>query len=160
MIAVENVRLFKELEARNRDLTESLDRQTATAEILRVISSSPTDVQPVFETIARNASLLCGGMYAIVTRFDGELMHLVAQHNRSARCQRANHGLYPRHPGRDVSTGRAILERAVVHVPDVEKDPDVSAEIAAGRGRPEHPGRSDARMMAGRSASSVSREPR
>ena len=55
MIAIENVRLFKELEARNRDLSETLEQQTATGEILRVISSSPTDVQPVFDTIVQNA---------------------------------------------------------------------------------------------------------
>src|SRR5262249_7530439 len=55
VIAIENVRLFKELEGRNRDLTESLEQQTATGEILRVIASSPTNVQPVFDTIAANA---------------------------------------------------------------------------------------------------------
>src|SRR5712691_5286064 len=61
--------------------TEALGQQTAASEILRVISSSPTDVQPVFDAIVLNASRLCGGEYAIVIRYDGEMMHLAAQHN-------------------------------------------------------------------------------
>jgi two-component system, NtrC family, sensor kinase len=68
VIAIENVRLFTELEARNRDLTTALDQRTATAEILRVISSSPTDVQPTFDAIAENATRLCRGVSALVTR--------------------------------------------------------------------------------------------
>src|SRR5262249_52461508 len=69
VIAIENVRLFKELEARNRDLTEALEQQTATAEILRVISASPTDVGPVFQAIARSATSLCDARFGTVFRF-------------------------------------------------------------------------------------------
>ena len=78
VIAIENVRLFTELEARNRELTESLEQQTATSEILRVISSSPTDVQPVFDTIVQSAARLCGATHSNLVRFDGELLSLAA----------------------------------------------------------------------------------
>jgi hypothetical protein len=74
VIAIENVRLFHELEARNRDLTESLEQRTATSEILRVISSSPTDVPPVFDAIATSAARVCEAGNANVYRFDGTLV--------------------------------------------------------------------------------------
>src|SRR5438552_13654093 len=85
VIAIENVRLFTELEEKNRALTqahaqvsEALDQQTATAEILRVISRSQTDVQPVFDTIVRSAVRLCNGLFGALFQFDGELLHHVA----------------------------------------------------------------------------------
>ena len=71
----------KRAEERNRALATALAQQAATSEILRVISSSPADVQPVFGTIVRSASELCGGQWAIVVRLDGGLLHLAAQHN-------------------------------------------------------------------------------
>src|SRR5258708_14555559 len=78
VIAIENVRLFTELQASNRELTTALDTQTATSDILRVISQSQTDVQPVFDAIVRNAVRLCGALQGGVYRFDGELVHSVA----------------------------------------------------------------------------------
>ncbi len=124
VIAIENVRLFKELEVRNRALTESLEQQTATGEILRVISSSPTDVQPVFDTIVRSVVKLCDGLFSALFRYDGELIHQVAQHNFTAEGLEEVRRIYPVRPTRDHGSGRTILERAVVHIPDVEQDPE------------------------------------
>jgi PAS domain S-box-containing protein len=122
VIAIENVRLFQELEARNRDLTETLEQQTATSEILRVISSSPTDVQPVFETIAQNAARLCGGVMGGVFHYDGERMYLGAMVNFAPGGEDTWRRLFPRLPSRDTAAGRAILERAAVILPDLEAD--------------------------------------
>jgi GAF domain-containing protein len=132
VIAIENVRLFKELEVRNRDLTEALEQQTATGEILSVISNSPTDVQPVFDTIVKNAARLCEGSGCSVIRFDGEMVHLVAQHNISAEAHDAMQRRYPRHPTRESAMERAVLDSTVIHIPDVRQDPDfrLHAELA------------------------------
>ena len=131
VIAIENVRLFTELQEKNRALTaaharvtESLEQQTATAEILRVISRSQTDVQPVFDTIVRSAVRLCDGLFSALYQFDGELIHLVAQHNYTPEALEAAHRVFPARPTRALFTGRAILERAVVHIPDSEVDPE------------------------------------
>jgi GAF domain-containing protein len=129
VIAIENVRLFTELQGKNRALTaahaqvtEALEQQTATAEILRVISSSPTDVQPVFDTIVSSAARLCDGLFGALYRFDGELLHLVAHYNYTPEALEAAHRVFPGRPSRGGGPGRAILDRAVAHIPDVQLD--------------------------------------
>jgi signal transduction histidine kinase len=112
VIAIENVRLFKELEARNRDLTESLEQQTATSEILQVISSSPTDIQPVLEIVAQNAARVCGASDAIIRRIEGNAM-LPAAHFGSIPMSSAS---VPRPITRASIAGRAILERNTIHL--------------------------------------------
>jgi signal transduction histidine kinase/HAMP domain-containing protein len=111
-------------EERTRQLTEALEQQTATSEILRVISRSHTDVQPVFDTIARSAVRLCDGLFSALFQFDGELIHLVAQHNFTPEALEGVHCIYPTRPTRALGTGRAILGHAVAHIPDVEADPE------------------------------------
>jgi ribosomal protein S8E len=129
VIAIENVRLFTELQQKNGALTqahaqvsEALEQQTATSEILRVISRSPTDVQPVFDTIVRNAVRLCDGLFSSVYQFDGEMHYLVAQHNYTPEALAEVQRIFPARATRDLFTGRAILDRALIHIPDVELD--------------------------------------
>ena len=124
VIAIENVRLFRELEQRNRDLTEALEQQTATSEILRAISQSPTDVQPVFDTIAAAALKLCKATSAVLTRFDGQLLELAALANVSPEGADAVRSRYPRPPGRNNASSRAVMTRRVVAIADVLEDPD------------------------------------
>jgi two-component system NtrC family sensor kinase len=129
VIAIENVRLFRELQSKNRDLTEALERQTATSEILNVISASPTDVHPVFEAICKSAVRLFGAYASGLIRFDGELMQFGAVVSPSAEADERYRQLFPRPPDRELATGRSILDRAIVHVPDTEKDTSRNREL-------------------------------
>jgi GAF domain-containing protein len=124
VIAIENVRLFKELQDRNRDLTEALAHQTATSEILRVISNSPTDVQPVFETIVRNAVTLCDGLFANAFRFDGALLHFVASSSSKPEALELLRSAYPMPPNASQVSGRAVLTGSAVRMEDAISDPD------------------------------------
>ena len=85
-LAIENVRLSNALAARNAELTEALDQQTATSEILRVISSSPTDVQPVFDIIGERAEKLCEAEMSVVSRVEGEMIQLASIHGVSSEA--------------------------------------------------------------------------
>src|SRR5262249_3516373 len=122
VIAIENVRLFKELERKNLALSEALQQQTATSEILRVISSSPTDVQPVFDAIVRSAVDLCNGVLGIVVRYDGRIASVAAGHNVPGEAVDALGRLFPGPATPDSVPGRALLSRAVVHVHDQTND--------------------------------------
>jgi two-component system, NtrC family, sensor kinase len=128
VIAIENVRLFNETK-------EALERQTATAEILGVISSSPNDVQPIFDAIVQSALRLCDGLYCGVYRVEGDMVHLVAHNHQSPESLDRLGRDYPM-PVQSPSslTIRAIRERAVVHVSDMESDPTVP-ESARARSR-------------------------
>jgi signal transduction histidine kinase len=117
---------------RNTDLTDALSRQTATSEILRVISGSPTDIQPVFDTIVRSAVTLCNGVFGSLDRFDGDLIYPVATHNYTPQALDAVHRIFPARPRRSLGVGRAILDRDVVHIPDVELDPEYKVQNLAG----------------------------
>jgi signal transduction histidine kinase/DNA-binding response OmpR family regulator/putative methionine-R-sulfoxide reductase with GAF domain len=130
VIAIENARLFQELQARNHELTEALEQQTATSEILRVISSSPTDVQPVFDAIARSAVRLCGARIGAVFQFDGDLLHLAAHYNYTPDIRELLQRLYPMRPSREQLSGRAILAKAVVQVEDLLADPEYQQQVA------------------------------
>jgi signal transduction histidine kinase len=130
-------RLAESLErenAKDRTLTEALAQQTATAEILRVISRSQTNVQAVFDTIVANAVRLCRAHIGVVYQFDGELLHLVAHHNLTPEMLAAVGRLYPRPPQRDTVSGRAILSRAVVQIEDILADREFHRGLALATG--------------------------
>src|SRR5271154_4342311 len=117
VIAMENARLITETR-------EALEQQTATAEILRVISGSPTDLRPTFDAIAESATTLCAAASGGVFRFDGSLIHLVAHYSWAPDELEAIRRIYPHPPGRGGVTARAIQTRSVAHVADTAADPE------------------------------------
>ncbi|HEX2477045.1 MAG TPA: GAF domain-containing protein, partial [Lacipirellulaceae bacterium] len=124
VIAIQNAQLFDEVQARTRELSESLEQQVATGDILRIVASSPTDAQPVFDNIARSAARLCNARFCHVYRYDGELVHFEAQHGLPAAGVEAVRRAYPIPPGRASAAARAILNGAIEQIPDVQADPD------------------------------------
>jgi PAS domain S-box-containing protein len=125
VIAIENARLFGELRKRTSDLQESLEYQTATSDVLKVISRSTFDLRTVLETLAESAVRLCAAERGLVFRFDGQLLRFAVGHNVSPEFR----DFLERNsiaPGRNSNAGRAALERRTVHNLDVRNDPDYS----------------------------------
>jgi signal transduction histidine kinase len=116
--------LERKVEERTRELSQMLAQQTALGEVLRVISQSPTDVAPVFQAILDSAHRLFGSPMAAVFRYDGKLVHLVAQRNWSEEGIAQAAKFYPGPPSPQRLIGRVILRRATVVIEDCELDPD------------------------------------
>jgi len=123
VIAIENVRLFDEVQARTEELSESLRQQTTTAEVLKTISRTAFDLQRVLETLLENAVHLCGAKHGMIFRYDGEFCRAAADYNNPPGLLE----LWQRTPiraGRQTATGRALLELRPVQITDAQADPE------------------------------------
>jgi signal transduction histidine kinase len=121
VIAIENTRLLNELR-------ESLQQQTATADVLKVISRTAFELQPIFDTLVENAVRLCEAERAFLFRFDGKLLRSVATYNVSPEL-REFVDKNPIAPGRHSISARAALERRTIHVPDIQVDPEYAYAV-------------------------------
>jgi GAF domain-containing protein/anti-sigma regulatory factor (Ser/Thr protein kinase) len=131
VIAIENARLFNELRQRTADLQESLEYQTATSEILTVISRSPTDATPVFDIIGERAEKLCDADVSVVSMVDGDLIQLAAIHGISSEGVEGMRRGYPLRRERETVTSRTVRSGEVTHVYDVLADPHYDMKSAA-----------------------------
>src|SRR5215471_1155564 len=122
MIAIENVRLFDEVQARTRELSEALEQQMATSDVLQVISSSPGELKPVFEAMLANAVRLCEASFGMLFRFEGSAWRAVAMVGvPPAFAEFWQRG--PQRPGPRTGLGRIAATRQTVHFVDVTTEP-------------------------------------
>ena len=127
-IAIENVRLFNEVQARTSELQETLEYQTAASDVLNVISRSPSNIQPVLEVIAETAQRLCHAEQAYIMRLDGGLYHLAAA--KDARPERIEYlKNNPIVADRGSVTGRVAIERRTIHITDAQLDPEYTLDM-------------------------------
>src|SRR5262249_32671978 len=133
VIAMENARLLAEIRQRTRDIEESLESQTATSDVLNVISRSTADVQPVLDTVVETAGRLCGADIAMISIREGEVYRYVSASGADPEYWAI---LRQRRivPGRDSMAGRVALEGKVVHIEDIRADPDYAVPEAVATG--------------------------
>ena len=129
VIAIENVRLFEAEQQRTRELTESLEQQTATSEVLKVISSSPGDLQPVFEAMLANATRLCEAKFGVLYRSEGDALRAVAMHGAPPAYveERRRNPIIRPHP--ETTLGRAVATKQPVQIADVLEEPNYSIRL-------------------------------
>jgi GAF domain-containing protein len=123
VIAIENARLFEAEQQRTRELTESLEQQTATAEVLRVISSSPGDLEPVFQTMLENAVRICGATFGTIYRVGAGGLQVVATQNMPAQLAEHRHSAQYRPAAPNTPLGDVVATKTVVHVADMAEHP-------------------------------------
>ena len=120
VIAIENVRLFEAEKQRTHELSEALEQQTATSEVLKVISSSPGELETVFEAMLANATRICGAKFGTLYLYDGDAFHAAAFHNAPpAFIQERKRA--PLRPGPNTSVGRAARTKQVAQIVDIAK---------------------------------------
>src|SRR5262249_4138002 len=119
VIAIENVRLFDEVQARTRELSEALEQQTATSEVLRVISSSPGDLEPVFTAMLANAVRICEAKFGTLYTYDGNGFHAAAFHNAPPAFVEPRKLEPVIHPPPTPPLGRVASTKQVAQVPDI-----------------------------------------
>jgi GAF domain-containing protein/anti-sigma regulatory factor (Ser/Thr protein kinase) len=123
VIAIENVRLFDQVQARTRELSESLEQQTATSEVLRIISSSPGQLEPVFETMLANATHICEAKFGILALSEGDAFRTVALHGAPPAFAEARRREPVIRPGPGTSFHRAASTRQPVQIADIRAEP-------------------------------------
>ena len=126
-IAIENVRLFEEVQQRTRDLSESLEQQTATAEVLKVISSSPGELEPVFDAILENAVQICGAKFGVLVLFEGDSYRRVALHNAPAAYVEAKARDPVRPLAKSPLLSRVATTKQAIQVTDMDGMGDIAS---------------------------------